>query len=132
MSDDVEGVEVDVQERQLRLLGAGTVAAGLLVVGVGRVLAEPYDPLVGILGFLGIAAMVFEYTEDAQRGVSLGFLASGVLVWLYPIVVPASGASTTFVGIILVFAGLFNIAFTSLVAGLQDRLPGAGPDEEAD
>jgi uncharacterized protein YjeT (DUF2065 family) len=129
MSDDVEGVEVNVKERQLRRLGAGTVISGLLVVLASRISADPFEPMVGILGFLGIAAIVFEYTENAQRGVSLGFLASGVLVWIYPVIVPPSEASPVFVGLILVFAGLFNIVFTSVIKRLQDLLGGRGGAE---
>lgn len=129
MSDDVEGVEVDVKERQLRRLGAGTVISGVLVIVASRIRSDPFESMVGILGALGIAAIVFEYTEDAQRGVSLGFLASGVLVWIYPVIVPPSQASAVFVGLILVIAGLFNLVFTSVIKRLQDLLGGRGEAE---
>jgi len=97
MSEDAEGQE-ERKQRQLRLLGVGTLLSGVVVLAAAQVSANPYEPLVGILAFLGIATMVFEYTEDMQRGASMGFLVSGILVWLYPVVVPVSEGSPLFVG----------------------------------
>jgi uncharacterized membrane protein HdeD (DUF308 family) len=132
MADDEADVEVDLKKRQMRLMGVGSVTAGLLVLVAGFVNEAPYEPLVGILGFLGIAAMVFEYTENVQRGISLGFLVSGVLVWLYPVVVPPSQASPVFLGALLAMAGVFNVVFGQFTDRLQEfgaRLGGDGEEE---
>jgi len=134
MADDEADVEVDLKKRQMRLMGVGSVIAGLLVLVAGIINEAPYEPLVGILGFLGIAAMVFEYTENVQRGISLGFLVSGVLVWLYPVVVPPSQASPVFLGALLAMAGVFNVVFGQFTDRLQEfgaRLGGGG-DEDAE
>jgi len=131
MADDEADVEVDLKKRQMRLMGVGSVVAGLLVLGAASVWESPYEPMVGILGFLGIAAMVFEYTENAQRGVSLGFLVSGVLVWLYPVVVPPSQGSPLFLGALLAMAGVFNFVFGQFAGRLQEfgASLGKGSDE---
>jgi hypothetical protein len=131
MADDEADVEVDLKKRQMRLMGVGSVVAGLLVLGAASVRESPYEPMVGILGFLGIAAMVFEYTENAQRGVSLGFLVSGVLVWLYPVVVPPSQGSPLFLGALLAMAGVFNFVFGQFAGRLQEfgASLGKGSDE---
>ncbi|PSP97851.1 hypothetical protein BRC89_10615 [Halobacteriales archaeon QS_4_70_19] len=75
--------------------------------------------------------MVFEYTENAQRGVSLGFLVSGVLVWLYPVVVPPSQGSPLFLGALLAMAGVFNVVFGQFAGRLQEfgASLGKGSDE---
>jgi uncharacterized membrane protein HdeD (DUF308 family) len=132
MADDEADVEVDLKRRQMRLMGVGSVIAGLLVLVAGLINEAPYEPLVGILGFLGIAAMVFEYTENIQRGISLGFLVSGVLVWLYPVVVPPSQASPVFLGALLAMAGVFNVVFGQFTDRLQEfgaRLGGEGEED---
>jgi uncharacterized membrane protein HdeD (DUF308 family) len=132
MADDEADVEVDLKKRQMRLMGVGSVIAGLLVLVAAQVTEAPYEPMVGILGFLGIAAMVFEYTENVQRGVSLGFLVSGVLVWLYPVVVPPSQASPVFLGALLAMAGAFNFVFGQFADRLQQlgaRLGGEGEED---
>lgn len=131
MADDEADVEVDLKKRQMRLMGVGSVISGLLVLGAAAVWESPYEPMVGILGFLGIAAMVFEYTENAQRGVSLGFLVSGVLVWLYPVVVPPSQGSPVFLGALLAMAGAFNFVFGQFADRIQafGASLGEGSDE---
>lgn len=134
MADDEADVEVDLKQRQMRLMGVGSAIAGLLFLAAATVSEAPYEPMVGILGFLGIAAMVFEYTENMQRGISLGFLVSGVLVWLYPVVVPASQRSAIFLGALLAMAGAFNFVFATFSDRLQQlgaRLAG-GSDEDAE
>jgi hypothetical protein len=129
--DDVE-VEVDPKRRQMRLMGVGSIAAGLMTFGASTISADPYGPLVGVFGFLGIAAMVFEYTEGIQRGVSMGFIISGILVWLYPIVVPPSGGSPAFLGALLTLAGVFNFGFAPLADRLQAFGARLGGDEDAE
>jgi uncharacterized membrane protein HdeD (DUF308 family) len=133
MADDEADVEVDLKQRQMRLMGVGSVVAGLLFLAAATISETPYEPMVGILGFLGIAMMVFEYTENMQRGISLGFLVSGVLVWLYPVVVPTSQRSAIFLGALLAMAGVFNFFFAQFTDRLQrfgERL--GGGDEDAD
>jgi uncharacterized membrane protein HdeD (DUF308 family) len=133
MADDEADVEVDLQSRQMRLMGVGSITAGLLTAVAGTISSDPFEPLVGIFGFLGIAAMVFEYTENIQRGVSLGFLVSGLLVWLYPVVVPPAQSSPLFLGALLMMAGVFNMGFAPVARRLQEfgaRL--GGKEEEAD
>jgi uncharacterized membrane protein HdeD (DUF308 family) len=129
MADETADVEVDLKRRQMRLMGVGSVIAGVFVLVAAQVSAAPYGPMVGILGFLGIAMMVFEYTENMQRGVSLGFLVSGVLVWLYPVVVPSSQASPTFLGALLAMAGVFNVGFAQVADRLQAFGARLGGDE---
>jgi hypothetical protein len=130
MSDDE--VTADAKQRQLQLMGVGSIVAGLIVLAASTVSSAPYEPLVGVFGFLGIAAMVFEYTEGIQRGVSLGFLVSGVLVWLYPVVVPPSQASVGFLGALLTMAGVFNIGFSRISGRLQAFGARLGSDEDAE
>jgi uncharacterized membrane protein HdeD (DUF308 family) len=130
MSDDE--VTADAKQRQLQLMGVGSIVAGLIVLAASTVSSAPYEPLVGVFGFLGIAAMVFEYTEGVQRGVSLGFLVSGVLVWLYPVVVPPSQASVGFLGALLTMAGVFNIGFSRISGRLQAFGARLGSDEDAE
>jgi len=129
--DDVE-VAADPKRRQMRLMGVGSIAAGLVTIGASTVSADPYGPLVGVFGFLGIAAMVFEYTEGIRRGVSMGFLVSGVLVWLYPVVVPPSAGSPSFLGALLTMAGVFNVGFAPLADRLQAFGARLGGDEDAE
>ncbi|MFB6205919.1 MAG: hypothetical protein ABEJ05_05255 [Haloglomus sp.] len=133
MADENADAEVDLKGRQMRLMGVGSAIAGLLVLAAGAVATAPYEPIVGVLGFLGIAAMVFEYTENVQRGVSIGILVSGVLVWLYPVLVPPSQGSPIFLGALLVAAGIFNYVFTDVTERFRqfgERL--AGGDEDAE
>ena len=75
MSED--GEETATQKRQLRRLGATTIVGGLLTIAAAQVFPDPYEPLVGGLGFLAIATLVFEYTEGLQSGLSLGFITAG-------------------------------------------------------
>jgi uncharacterized membrane protein HdeD (DUF308 family) len=130
MSDDE--VTADAKQRQLQLMGVGSIVAGLIVLAASTVSSAPYEPLVGVFGFLGIAAMVFEYTEGVQRGISLGFLVSGVLVWLYPVVVPSSQASVGFLGALLTMAGVFNIGFSKISGRLQAFGARLGGDDDAE
>jgi uncharacterized membrane protein HdeD (DUF308 family) len=130
MSDD--DVTADAKQRQLQLMGVGSIVAGLIVLAASTVSSAPYEPLVGVFGFLGIAAMVFEYTEGVQRGISLGFLVSGVLVWLYPVVVPSSQASVGFLGALLTMAGVFNIGFSRISGRLQAFGARLGSDDDAE
>jgi hypothetical protein len=119
----------EAQRRKLRLIGISTGLSGLLTVGVSRVLADPYDPLVFGLGFLTIATMVFEYTEDWPTGLSLGFLTAGVIVWLTPVLSPE--ASFAFTGLILVLFGLLNVVFPPFAlffSNLGRRLARRGSD----
>lgn len=106
-----------VQLRQLRLLGAGTLAAGLLVVGVGTVSSRPHRVLVVGLAFLGVAALVFEGTQGATVGVSLGLLTAAAVVWLWPSV--GSGETDFgFLGAMLVVVGLLNAVGAPVVVRL--------------
>ncbi|WP_276260369.1 hypothetical protein [Haloglomus litoreum] len=133
MADDEADVEVDLKQRQMRLMGVGSALAGVLFLAAATINDAPYGPMVGVLGFLGIAMMVFEYTENMQRGISLGFLVSGVLVWLYPVVVPASQRSAIFLGALLALAGVFNFVFAQFSDRLQAfgaRLGGGDEDAE--
>ena len=128
--DDAETPDAeDSQRRKLRLIGYSTGLSGLLTVGVSRVFADPYDPLVFGLGFLTIATMVFEYTEDRSAGLSLGFLTAGVIVWLTPVLSPE--ASFAFTGVILVLFGLLNVVFPPFAlffSNLGRRLARRGSD----
>lgn len=130
--DEGEGEEAavaDAQRRKLRLVGISTVLSGLLTVGAARVFAEPYDPLVFGLGFITVATMVFEYTEDRPVGLSLGFLTGGVIVWLLPILSP--DASFTFAGVVIVLFGLVNAVFPPFAlffSNLGRRLARRGSD----
>ena len=129
MADEDGEETVDPQRRKLRLLGISTILSGLLTIGVARVLADPYDPLVFGLAFLTIATMVFEYTEDRPSGLSLGFLTGGVIVWLLPVLSPE--ASFAFAGVILVLLGLLNVAFPPFALFFSDlgrRLARRGSD----
>jgi uncharacterized membrane protein HdeD (DUF308 family) len=132
MAEDEVEVAVDPKRRQMRLMGVGSIVAGLVTVGAGAVSADPYGPLVGVFGFLGIAAMVFEYTEGIRRGVSMGFLVSGILVWLYPVVVPPSAGSPSFLGTLLTMAGVFNVGFAPLADRLRAFGARLGSDEDAE
>ena len=128
--DDAETPDAeDSQRRKLRLIGISTGLSGLLTVGVSRVFTDPYDPLVFGLGFLTIATMVFEYTEDRPAGLSLGFLTAGVIVWLTPVLSPE--ASFAFTGVILVLFGLLNVVFPPFAlffSNLGRRLARRGSD----
>jgi hypothetical protein len=104
-TDDDDGRE----RRQLRRLGVTTVLGGLAAIAADQVLTDPHEPLVAGLGFLAIASFVFEYTEDLESGLSLGFLSSGIILWLYPVLTPEP--AFTFAGALLVVLGLVNVAF---------------------
>jgi len=134
MADDAEpGGEDggdDSQKRQLRRLGVSTVISGLLVVAAARVFADPYEILVGGLGFLGIAVLVFEYTEGLETGFSLGFITSGLIVWIYPIF--TSDTDYVFTGVLLVLLGAVNVLFPPFALFFQNigrRLGGGGKEK---
>ena len=133
MADDVGSSEEDEgdarQKRQLRRLGVSTAISGLLVVAAAQVFADPYEPLVGGLGFLGIAVLVFEYTEGMETGLSLGFITSGLIVWVYPIF--TSETDYLFTGVLLVLLGVVNVVFPPFALFFQNvgrRLGGRGKD----
>lgn len=114
---DEDGNE-ERQLRQLRLLGAGTLIAGLLVVAVAATSSEPYDILIVTLGFLGVSALVFEQTQGATVGISLGLLTSGVVVWLWPHIGTAD-TEFAFVGAMLVAVGAVNVAAAPVALRLR-------------
>lgn len=118
--------EEDRELRQLRLLGAGTLAGGLVVVAVAAASTRPYDILVVTLGFLGIASLVFEQTQGATVGVSIGFLTSGVVVWLWPYIGTAD-ADFVFMGAMLAVVGIVNVVAAPVTLRLRqfgERLAG--------
>jgi hypothetical protein len=136
MADDA-GHDTDKQEarqkRQLRRLGVSTVVSGLLVVAAAQVLADPYEALVGGLGFLGITVLVFEYTEGLETGLSLGFITSGLIVWIYPIF--TNETDYLFTGVLLVLLGLVNVVFPPFTLFFQSvgkRLGGGKEKGESD
>jgi hypothetical protein len=131
MSED--GEETATQKRQLRRLGATTAVGGLLTIAAAQVFVDPYEPLVGGLGFLAIATLVFEYTEGLQSGLSLGFITAGVIIWVYPIL--ASPVDYTFAGVLLVLLGALNVVFPPFALFFQNlgrRLGGGGRGKESD
>lgn len=105
--------------RQLRRLGISTLISGAGVIAGAVVFPDPFDPLVGGLGFLGIAVLVFEYTEGYEPGFSLGFLLSGLIVWLAPRV--GTAPAYRFTGGVLVFVGLVNMTFPQFTVYFQRR-----------
>ena len=118
------------QKRQLRRLGVSTAISGLLVVAAAQVLSDPYEPLVGGLGFIGIALLVFEYTEGLETGLSLGFITSGLIVWVYPIF--TNETDWLFTGVLLVLLGLVNVVFPPFALFFQNigkRLGGGGKEK---
>ena len=129
--EDAETDEGDArQKRQLRRLGVSTAISGLLVVAAAQVLADPYEALVGGLGFLGIAVLVFEYTEGLETGLSLGFITSGLIVWIYPIF--TSDTDYVFTGVLLLLLGVVNVVFPPFALFFQNigkRLGGGGKDK---
>jgi hypothetical protein len=133
MTDDEGSVLANrdaAQKRQLRRLGISTVVSGLLVVAAARLLTDPYEVLVGGLGFLGIAVLVFEYTEGLETGLSLGFITSGLIVWIYPIF--TSDTDYQFTGILLVLLGVVNVLFPPFALFFQNigRRLGGGRKEK--
>jgi hypothetical protein len=121
------------QKRQLRRLGVSTVVSGLIVVGAAQVLTDPYEALVGGLGFLGIAVLVFEYTERLETGLSLGFITSGLIVWIYPIF--TNETDYQFTGILLVLLGIVNVLFPPFALFFQNlgkRLGGGGKESDGE
>jgi hypothetical protein len=119
------------QKRQLRRLGVSTAISGLLVVAAAQVLPDPYEPLVGGLGFLGIALLVFEYTEGLETGLSLGFITSGLIVWVYPIF--TNETDWVFTGVLLLLLGIVNVVFPPFALFFQNigrRLGGGGKGKE--
>lgn len=111
---DEESAEEAAQLRQLRLLGVGTVASGLLVVGVDAASTKPHGILVYGLGALGIIALVLERTQSTPVGVSLGLLTGSVIVWLWPWI-SAGEFDLWFVGTMLVLVGLLNVVGSPVV-----------------
>jgi uncharacterized protein YjeT (DUF2065 family) len=106
------------QKRKLRRLGVGAAVSGLLVVVAVQVFPDPTDILVGGLGFVGIALLVFEYTEGVEGGFSLGFITSGLIVWLHPIL--AGESEYTFTGILLILLGIINFVFPPFALFFQN------------
>lgn len=93
--------------RQFRLLGAGFVAAGAVVVGLSNA-ADPRGLLVALLGFLGVMALVLERTQGVEPGVSFGFLTGGISVWLWPSI-RVGTAGYDYLGALVVGVGLVNV-----------------------
>ncbi|MFC7226625.1 hypothetical protein N0B31_04360 [Salinirubellus salinus] len=117
------------QKRQLRRLGVSTAVSGLIVVAAAQVLPDPYEVLVGGLGFLGIAVLVFEYTEGLETGLSLGFITSGLIVWVYPIF--TNETDWLFTGVLLVLLGVVNVVFPPFALFFQNigRRIGGGKEK---
>lgn len=121
-------------KRQLRLLGVGTGVAGLLVLAGALSAADLQRELVYLLGFLGVAALVLEYTQGATPGVSLGLLTGGLILWIAPYV---GVDDPLFVGALLVLIGVVNtvgagvsLYFRRLGERLGERVaPDAGEEE---
>lgn len=114
------------QLHQLRLLGAGTLVGGLLVVAVATASTKPYNILVVTLAFVGIASLVFEKTQGATVGVSIGFLTSGIIVWLWPYISTAD-VDFVFTGMILSLVGVVNLVAAPVTLRLRqfgERLGG--------
>lgn len=118
--------EDDRELRQLRLLGVGTLVGGLLAAAVAAASTKPYGILIVTLGFMGIAALVFEQTQGATVGVSLGLLTSGVVVWLWPYI-GSTETSFVFVGAMLALVGAVNVVAAPVTLRLRqygERLGG--------
>jgi len=125
MSDGGDGAEAggrapkEAQIRQMRLLAAGTVAGGLLVAALGATSPDSYWLLVVLLGFLGLSALVLEWTQGSAVGVSLGFLTDGIVVFGWPYL---GGETTGFalLGGMLVVVGVLNAGAAPLTLRLRD------------
>jgi hypothetical protein len=115
MADDepTELTDEEAQRRQLRLLGTGTAVCGLVTILVAAVSTRPYGILVFGFGAIGVMTLVFERTQGARVGLSLGFLTASVIVWLWPILGEGS-SDFTFLGVMLVLIGLLNIVATPI------------------
>lgn len=108
MSEDADEARRERQKRQIRLLGAGTAAGGLLVVAasftsLGR------GALVPLFGFLGIAVLILERTQGTTSGASFGLLTAGLVLWLAGLLGPTDLRA---LGGMLVLVGLVNVAAT--------------------
>lgn len=117
--DAGERASREAQIRQMRLLAAGTVGGGLLVAALGATSPDPYWLLVVLLGFLGVSALVLEWTQGAVVGVSLGFLTDGIIVFGWPYL---GGRTTGFalLGGMLVVVGVLNAGAAPLTLRLRD------------
>ncbi|MFQ3318885.1 MAG: hypothetical protein ACI8UR_002471 [Natronomonas sp.] len=121
MSDeDAETLTEDErQEKQLRLVGYGIAGSGLIALLIAYISTRPHDILVYGLGGLALSTLVFERTQNAASGLSLGFLVGSFGVWLWPTL---DGGSYTALGFMLVAVGISNAFLTPYFRRLGKRL----------
>lgn len=113
MADDTsdeptdEATERSRQKRQLRLLGAGFIASGLvtLLLANGE---NPGTTLVFLLGFVGFAGIVLERLQGITPGFSFGLVTGGISVWAWPYLAVA-GVDYAYLGSLMVGVGLVNV-----------------------
>ncbi len=107
------------RRRQTRLVSHGISASGFLILLVAFVSTRPHGILVFGLGGLAVAMLVFERTQGAAIGLSLGFLTGSLAVWLWPIV---DGGSYFALGVLLITVGIINIVLLPPFYRLGERL----------
>lgn len=116
MGDDAETEqplsEEDAQKRQLRLLGYGVILSGFVTLLVAYVSTQPHGILLFGLGGVAVATLVFEKTQGARVGLSLGFLTASIGVWLWPHLEP--DGSYYLLGLMLIAIGGLNVLLTPL------------------
>ncbi len=117
MSDDIDGSKR--QQRQIRLVSYGTAFSGALILLVDFVSTQPYGILFFGLGGLALATLVFERTQGAAVGLSLGLLTGSVAVWLWPIV---DGGPYTVLAVLLIVVSVLNTVLLPPFYRLGERL----------
>lgn len=117
MSDDSDGPSHPQQ--QIRLVSYGTGFSGAVILLVDFVSTQPHGILFFGLGGLAFATLVFERTQGAAVGVSLGLLTSSIAVWLWPIV---DGGSYAVLAVLLIAISVLNTVLLPPFYRLGERL----------
>lgn len=117
MSDEPDGV--GRPQHQIRLVSYGTAVSGALILLVDFASSQPYGILFFGLGGLALATLVFERTQGAAVGLSLGLLTGSVAVWLWPIV---DGGAYSALGVLLLAVSVLNVVVLPSFYRLGERL----------
>lgn len=111
-ASEQELTEEKAQKKQLRLIGFGVVLSGIIALLVASISTRPHGILLFGLGAVAVATLVFEKTQGARVGLSLGFLTATIGVWLWPYLEP--DGSYLVLGVLLIGIGVINVLLTPL------------------